>query len=168
MYRENKTKENLFRLGGNENSMAIEVGSVVEGKVVNVMPFGAFVSLPEDKTGLVHISEVSNEYVENINDHLKHGDVVRVKVIKIDDSGKISLSIKKAEERKRERKKEEKPQKSGSVRPADIDWSRKDEGLSFEDKLNRFKQDSDEKMLSLKRSNESKRSGGYRRGGGSY
>ena len=148
--------------------MAIEVGNVVEGKIVNVMPFGAFVALPEDKTGLVHISEVSNEYIENINAHLKQGDVVKVKVIKIDETGKISLSIKKAAEVKREKKREEKPKKTGPVRPADIDWSRKDEDLSFEDKLSKFKQDSDERMLSLKRSNESKRSGGYRRGGGSY
>ncbi len=148
--------------------MAIEVGNVVEGKIVNVMPFGAFVALPEDKTGLVHISEVSNEYIENINAHIKQGDVVKVKVIKIDETGKISLSIKKAVEVKREKKREEKPKKTGPVRPADIDWSRKDEDLSFEDKLSKFKQDSDERMLSLKRSNESKRSGGYRRGGGSY
>ena len=91
-----------------------------------------------------------------------------IKVIKIDDSGKISLSIKKAEEKKRERRREEKSTPAGPVRPADIDWSRKDDGLSFEDKLSKFKQDSDEKMLSLKRSNESKRSGGYRRGGSSY
>ena len=148
--------------------MAIEVGSVVEGKIVNVMPFGAFVALPEDKTGLVHISEVSSEYVEDINSVIKRGDAVKVKVIKIDDSGKISLSIKKAEEKKREKKKEEKPTKPVSIRPADIDWSRKDDDLSFEDKLSKFKQDSDEKMLSLKRSNESKRSGGYKRGGSSY
>lgn len=148
--------------------MSVEVGSVLEGKIINVMPFGAFVALPEEKTGLVHISEVSSEYVEDINAHIKQGDVVKVKVIKIDDSGKISLSIKKALEKKRERKKDEKPVKTGPVRPADIDWSRKDDDLSFEDKLNKFKQDSDEKMLSLKRSNESKRSGGYRRGGSSY
>lgn len=148
--------------------MAIEVGNILEGKIVNIMPFGAFVALPEDKTGLVHISEVSSEYVEDINSCIKQGDIVKVKVIKIDDSGKISLSIKKAEEKKQRKKREERPVKNGPVRPADIDWSRKDEGLSFEDKLNKFKQDSDEKMLSLKRSNESKRSGGYRRGGGSY
>ena len=148
--------------------MAIEVGNVLEGKIVNVMPFGAFVALPEDKTGLVHISEISSEYVEDINTCIKRGDVVKVKDIKIEDSGKISLSIKKAEERKREKKREEKPQKPAIIRPADIDWSRKDEDLSFEDKLSKFKQDSDEKMLSLKRSNESKRSGGYKRGGSSY
>lgn len=148
--------------------MAIEVGNVFEGKIVNVMSFGAFVALPEDKTGLVHISEISSEYVENINSCIKQGDIVKVKVIRIDDSGKISLSMKRVEEKKRERKREEKQSHKGPVRPANIDWSRKDDGLSFEDKLSKFKQDSDEKMLSLKRSNESKRSGGYRRGGVSY
>lgn len=148
--------------------MAIEVGNVFEGKIVNVMSFGAFVALPEDKTGLVHISEISSEYVENINSCIKQGDIVKVKVIRIDDSGKISLSMKRVKEKKRERKREEKQSHKGSVRPANIDWSRKDDGLSFEDKLSKFKQDSDEKMLSLKRSNESKRSGGYRRGGVSY
>lgn len=148
--------------------MAVEAGNIVEGKIINIKPFGAFVALPEDKTGMVHISEVSSGYVENINNHIKQGDIVKVKVLQIDDSGKISLSIKQAMEKKPERKKEVKPQRSGPVRPADIDWSRNDAELSFEDKLSKFKHDSDEKMLSLKRSNESKRSGGYRRGGSSY
>lgn len=148
--------------------MAIEVGSILEGKIVNIMPFGAFVALDGDKTGLVHISEISSKYVEDIHSCIKQGDVVKVKVLKIDDSGKISLSIKRAEEKKKEHRKDERAVRTGPVRPADIDWSRKDDSLSFEDKLSKFKQDSDEKMLSLKRSNESKRSGGYRRGGGSY
>ena len=149
--------------------MAIEVGSVIEGKVSGIMAFGAFVSLPDNKVGLVHISEISSSYVTNINQHLKVGDSVRVKVIKIDENGKISLSIKKAMENRKSEKRE-KPQKSNTIiRPADIDWgNRNDENMSFEDKLNKFKQDSDEKMLALKRSNESKRSGGYRRGGGSF
>lgn len=149
--------------------MAIEVGSVIEGKVSGIMAFGAFVSLPDNKVGLVHISEISSSYVTDINQHLKVGDSVRVKVIKIDENGKISLSIKKAMENRKSEKRE-KPQKSNTIiRPADIDWgNRNDENMSFEDKLNKFKQDSDEKMLALKRSNESKRSGGYRRGGGSF
>ena len=149
--------------------MAIEVGSVIEGKVSGIMAFGAFVSLPDNKVGLVHISEISSSYVTDINQHLKVGDSVRVKVIKIDENVKISLSIKKAMENRKSEKRE-KPQKSNTIiRPADIDWgNRNDENMSFEDKLNKFKQDSDEKMLALKRSNESKRSGGYRRGGGSF
>lgn len=150
--------------------MSLEVGSVVDGKVSKIMPFGAFVSLPGRKSGLVHISEVARDYVENISDHLKEGDDVKVKVIKIDDAGKISLSIKQAlEPRKRAEKKSAPIENRGPVRPADIDWSASNRTeLSFEDKLSRFKQDADEKMQALRRSNDSKRSGGYRRGGGSY
>lgn len=148
--------------------MSLEVGSKVEGKVSKIMPFGAFVALPGKKSGLVHISEVARDYVENINDHLKEGDEVTVKILKIDDDGKISLSIKQALEPKKraDRRKDEKSART-SVRPADIDWgsANSSSDLSFDDMLNRFKQDSDEKMQALKRSNDSKRSGGYRRGG---
>ena len=144
--------------------MALKIGSIVSGKVASIMPFGAFVSLPEKKSGLVHISEIASGYVENVKDYLKVGDEVSVKILDIDDSGKISLSIKKANTAE---KAEKKP--AGKVRPADIDWGAKsDSELSFEDKLSKFKKDADEKMLALKRSNESKRSGGYHRGGSSY
>ena len=146
--------------------MSLEIGSIVEGKVTGVMPFGAFVSLPDNKSGLVHISEITKEYVKDINEHIKQGDQVKVKVIGIDKNGKINLSIRQAE-KKEEKKTCEKA--SGPIRPADIDWWQKDdEDPSFEDKLSRFKKDADEKMLALKRSNESKRSGGYSRGGGTY
>ncbi|MBQ8636499.1 MAG: S1 RNA-binding domain-containing protein [Clostridia bacterium] len=151
--------------------MSFEVGSIIDGKVSKVMPFGAFVSLPDRKSGLVHISEIARDYVENINDHLKEGDEVKVKVVKIDDDGKISLSIKQAlEPKKRADKKSAEQAPKTRVRPADIDWgsSNNSSDLSFDDMLNRFKQDADEKMQALKRSNDSKRSGGYRRGGGSY
>ena len=149
--------------------MAIEVGSIIEGKVSGIMPFGAFVTLPENKVGLVHISEVASSYVTDVSQHLKVGDIVKVKVIKVDDNGKISLSIKKATENRPSRKDKNQPKTNTIIRPADIDWSSKnDDSLSFEDKLSKFKQDSDEKMLALKRSNDSKRSGGYRRGGGSF
>ncbi|MBR3791884.1 MAG: S1 RNA-binding domain-containing protein [Clostridia bacterium] len=149
--------------------MAIELGSIIEGKVSRIMPFGVFVALPEDKVGLLHISEASTTYIEDINEHFKIGDIVKVKVIKIDDSGKISLSVKKAVEKKKENKKVSREKSNEPIRPAEFDWGRKnDEELSFEDKLSKFKQDSDERMLALKRSNDSKRSGGYRRGGNSY
>lgn len=144
--------------------MALTVGSITSGKVESVMPFGAFVALPENKSGLVHISEITNEYIENINDYIKVGDTVSVKVLDVDKSGKISLSIKKAKPKRSEVKSSD-----THIRPADIDWSgAADKDLSFEDKLSKFKKDADEKMLALKRSNESKRSGGYRRGGGSH
>ncbi len=145
--------------------MSAEIGSITEGKVVKIMPFGAFIQLKDGGMGLVHISEVAVNYVSDINEHLSVGDNVRVMVIKIEKDGKINLSIKraiKAEMTSKDKKKER-------IRPADIDWSRSsDENLSFEDKLSKFKMISDENMADLKRSNESKRSGGYKRGGGYY
>lgn len=141
----------------------VAVGSVVEGKIVNVMPFGAFVDIGNKQSGLVHISEVSNRYVKDINECIKKGDTVKVKVIKIDEAGKISLSIKQACEDKSEKSEKQSSAKI-PVRPADIDWGlSSNEGLSFEDKLSKFKQDSDEKMQTLRRNNDSKRSGGYSR-----
>ena len=76
----------------------VSVGSILEGKVVSVMPFGAFVDIGNKQSGLVHISELSSRYVKDINDCVKKGDNVKVKVIKIDESGKISLSMKQADE----------------------------------------------------------------------
>ena len=78
--------------------MAIEVGMILEGKVSGITKFGAFVDLPNSKTGMVHISEVALEFVKDIKDHLTVGQTVKVKVISIADDGKISLSIKKAME----------------------------------------------------------------------
>ena len=146
----------------------VSVGDILDGKVVSIMPFGAFVDIGDNQSGLVHISEVSHEYVKDIKEHINKGDKVKVKVIKIDNGGKISLSIKKAMD---------KPKPSGSkrrnsvadapVRPADVDWFKsQDNDLSFEDKLSKFKQDSDEKIQALKKNADSKRSGGYSRRGG--
>ena len=75
--------------------MAIEVGNVFEGRVTGVKPFGAFVALPEGRVGMVHISEVSNEYVQDIAAVLHDGDTVKVQVINIAPDGKIALSIKR-------------------------------------------------------------------------
>jgi len=82
----------------------IEVGSVVKGKVTGIQPYGAFISFDGEKQGLVHISEITNGFVKNINDFLKVGEVVTVKVLAIDEAeGKISLSIKAIEEMEREK-----------------------------------------------------------------
>ena len=75
--------------------MAIEVGNIFEGRVTGVKPFGAFVALPEGRVGMVHISEVSNEFVQDINTVLHEGDTVRVQVINVAPDGKIALSIKR-------------------------------------------------------------------------
>lgn len=142
----------------------VSVGNVIEGKVISIMPFGAFVDLGNKQSGLVHISEISSSYVKDINDHIKKGDVIKVKVIKIDDSGRISLSAKQAEEHKKQKNVKEQVKDSKPVRPINIDWGVKEsDNLSFEDKLSKFKQDSDEKIQALRRSADSKRSGGYSR-----
>lgn len=76
--------------------MEFGVGSILEGKVTGITKFGAFVSLPENKSGLVHISEIAYSYVNDVHDHLQEGQQVKVKVIGIDDNNRINLSIKKA------------------------------------------------------------------------
>ena len=150
--------------------MQIEVGTVLDGKVKGIAAFGAFVELDNGKTGLVHISEVSSEYVNDINKHLTEGQAVKVKVIGI-EKGKISLSIKqvegenseKKESRRSSRRKESKPKEDGPKRPPEEFSFKKNSDMSFDDMLQKFKQDSDEKFQDLKRSNEGKRSGGYKR-----
>ena len=150
--------------------MSVEVGKVLEGKVVSIVPFGAFVSLPDGETGLVHISEVAAAYVQNVSDYLKENQMVKVKVISVDEKGKISLSIKKAQpEEKRERapkKNDAVKQSRGPIRPADIDWQSsrtQSNDLSFEDKMSKFKSDSEERISSLRRNSDSKLGGGYKR-----
>lgn len=73
----------------------IEVGAILEGKVTGITKFGAFVSLPGGKSGLVHISEIAYSYVNDVNDHLSEGQEVKVKVISVDENNRINLSIKR-------------------------------------------------------------------------
>jgi len=121
--------------------MTIEVGSIVEGVVTGITHFGAFVTLPNGKTGLVHISEVADAYVRDINDYLKMNDRVKVKVVALDEKGKIGLSIKQAQPTYKPRHE-----------------SRRDRA-SFEEKLARFLKESDERLSDLKRNTDSKRGG---------
>lgn len=135
--------------------MQIEVGATLEGKITGITNFGAFVQMEDGKTGLVHISEVALTYVKDIHDHLKEGDAVKVKVLSVDENGKVSLSIKKALEDER---------KAQVSRPAQVDFGvRKNEVQSFEDMMKSFMSDSEEKISALKRNQSSKRSGGYKR-----
>ncbi|SFA49407.1 S1 RNA binding domain protein [Parageobacillus thermantarcticus] len=132
--------------------MSIEVGSKLQGKVTGITKFGAFVELPEGVTGLVHISEVADNYVKDINDHLKIGDVVNVKVINVEKDGKIGLSIKKAKD----------AQPSQRSRHKANDRAAKE---SLEQKISRFLKESEDRLASLRRHMESKRGGrGARRG----
>ncbi|MDF2857461.1 MAG: ral stress protein, partial [Neobacillus sp.] len=76
-----------------------ETGSIVTGKVTGIQPYGAFIALDENTQGLVHISEITHGYVKDINEHLKVGDEVQVKVLSINEgAGKIGLSIRATEE----------------------------------------------------------------------
>lgn len=139
--------------------MPLEVGQIIEGKVTGITAFGAFIQLPEGKTGLVHISEVAQEYVKDVSSHLKENQIVKVKILTLDPNGKISLSIKKACDQK--------PPVAVSKAPAELEWSSSKNSASnasFEDRLAKFMKDSDEKLHDLKKSMESKRgSGGYRK-----
>lgn len=148
--------------------MVLEPGKIVTGKVTGISPFGAFVSLGDGKTGLVHISEVALTYVKNISDFLKENDEVKVKIISVDKNGKISLSIKQA--LLEERKKNPPAAPARVPRTERVDWSKKNDAppATFEDMMNRFKQASDEKMQDLKRGMESKRGSSYRRSGSSF
>ena len=149
--------------------MALEPGKVVEGKVTGITQFGAFVSFDNGKTGLVHISEVALEYVKEIKDHLKEGDTVKAKILSIDKSGKISLSIKQALLDERAASKRSTPQKKSQRKPDDFDWSKKtSQPSSFEEMMAKFKQDSDEKLQDVKRGLDSKRGSAYKRSSGSY
>ena len=76
--------------------MALEVGSIVEGKVTGITKFGAFVALPEGKSGLVHISEIANTFVSDVHEHVQIGQTVKVRVLNISEDGKINLSVKRA------------------------------------------------------------------------
>lgn len=134
----------------------IEVGSILEGTVTRITNFGAFVQLPEGKTGLVHISEVANEYVKNINDFVKEQEQVKVKVLTIDPSGKISLSIRQLQAPP--------PRPAFRENRGPVVQHRAPEP-SFEDKISKFLKDSDERISEVRRNTDSKRGGrGARRG----
>ncbi|MCM2535570.1 S1 domain-containing RNA-binding protein [Neobacillus pocheonensis] len=146
--------------------MSIEVGSKLQGKVTGITNFGAFVELPEGSTGLVHISEVADNYVKDINDHLKVGDQVEVKVINVEKDGKIGLSIKKAKDRPEPVQRSH--SNSNSQRPRQgrsNDRNNSPRPENFESKMAKFLKDSEDRLSSLKRNTESKRGGrGARRG----
>lgn len=124
--------------------MKYEVGSTVEGKVTGIKPFGAFVALDDQHQGLVHISEVSHDYVKDINDHLSVGDTVEVKIMNIDaDSGKISLSIRKTQAAP-EPKQQPRPRRK---RPAQNDNA---QGFNtLEDKLKLWLKESNERQAQI-------------------
>ena len=148
--------------------MAIEVGSVVEGVVTGITNFGAFVELPEGKTGLIHISEVADVCVNDVHDFLRERDTVKVKVLTVDDRGKIGLSIKALQDKAAAPAQPSAAPARPPRPPRDMRRtaaSRQIGSPSFEDKLSRFLKDSDERLTDLRRKTDSKRGGrGSRRG----
>ena len=133
--------------------MQLTVGDIVEGKVTGITNFGVFVDIGEGKSGMVHISEVAQTYVNQISDFVKQGDVVKAKVLSASDEGKISLSMKKAEEPKPREKRQPRPQADNKPDMSYVWTAKKSESSNFEDMLSKFKQTSDEKFSDLKRKN---------------
>ena len=150
-----------------KQTMELTVGAVLEGKVKSITNFGAFIALPENKTGMVHISEVANAYVSDIRQHLTEGQDVKVMVIG-NENGKINLSIKRLEP---------KPQREGSrpdfrsnrpagsrpnfgqnrpsAKPAPgLHAAPKTADQLFEEKLKAFMSESDSKISSIKQYSE--------------
>ena len=145
--------------------MQLEVGMVLEGKVTGITKFGAFVELPGGRTGMVHISEVASTFVKEIRDYVTENQTIKVKILNINEDGKISLSMKRAVDPP-PRTGNSAPRQQRPGRPGNYEWqSRRNEGGSFEEMMSRFKQTSDEKMSDLKRCMESKRGGFCRHGG---
>jgi S1 RNA binding domain protein len=123
--------------------MSLEAGTILEGTVVKITHYGAFVELPDGKSGLVHISEIADTYVKDVRDYLKEQERVKVKVLGYNDKGKLDLSVKQALE--------------PSERQARVRAK-----ASFDEKLAKFLKESEERLLDLKRNTEAKR-GGRRR-----
>lgn len=157
--------------------MAIEVGAKLTGKISGITNFGAFVDLGDKKTGLVHISEVSNGFVKEIGDILSIGDEVTVKVLSIGDDGKIALSIRQAVEGSQTDKKpgkrphfrDKKPTEGGNFKrennrqPRGRSFSPKrhndNKNKDFDSLLAGFLKESEDRLTSLKRNTEGKRGG---------
>lgn len=149
--------------------MQFKIGDIVEGKIVGIKEYGVFADIGDGKSGMVHISEVSRTYVNNINEHVKENDVFKMKILNISEDGKISLSIKQAlppedpaEKAKRQKRR---PRTAAPSKPdGSYVWTpQKSEASSFEEMMSQFKARSDEKFSDLKRKNvETKRP---RRGG---
>ena len=141
--------------------MELTIGAILEGKIKTITNFGAFVSLPENKTGMVHISEVANAYVSDIRQHLTEGQDVKVMVIGL-DNGKVNLSIKRLQPkpaREGAAKRDFRPSNEG--RPAQSQYSRpaaapmpapapKTADQLFEEKLKAFMAESDSKIASCR------------------
>ena len=164
--------------------MQLEVGKIYEGKVTGITKFGAFVELDKDTTGMVHISEVANTFVNDIKDHIQEGQSVKVKVLSVGEDKKISLSIKKAlpappkksfdrrpaggdqgrgQAPRRKPYERPEPQDFAKNPPPVYDPSENSGNAGFEDMLSRFKASSEERISDLKHVMDGKRRNTSRR-----
>jgi len=152
--------------------MELAVGAIVDGKVTGITKFGAFVALPDGKSGLVHISEIAYSYVNEVSDHLHEGQEVKVKIIGIDQAKRINLSIKQVEPPPQRAPRQGGGQRQGgrppkqgggSQRPMGFVRQAPKEPTDFEDRLKQFMQSSDSKLSELR---YIEKKGGNRRGGG--
>ncbi|MBO5163767.1 MAG: S1 RNA-binding domain-containing protein [Ruminococcus sp.] len=138
--------------------MQLEIGKIYTGKVKGIAQYGAFIDIEGGGTGMVHISEISNTFVNEVREFLTIGQEVRVKVIGINEQGKVSLSIKKADDgsvpapEKRAVKKERRPKPNIYEPKKSVPQSE----MTFDDMLAHFKQSSEERIGDLKRSTDRK------------
>ena len=146
--------------------MELTVGAILEGKVKSITNFGAFIALPDNMTGMVHISEVANSYVSDIRQHLTEGQDVKVMVLGTED-GKVKLSIKRLQPRptrenapRREFQSNDRPRQVRPAAPATPPAPKTADQL-FEEKLKQFMAESDSKIASCKQYSD--RSRGRRR-----
>lgn len=115
----------------------LKEGAVVQGEVISTKPFGAFIKLESGETGLVHISQISTRYVEKVEDELQVGAIVKAKVLSIDPTGKISLSMKAlSEDRPPREKRSAQDRRGGRKGPADFEDMMKKWLKSSEERLN--------------------------------
>ena len=138
--------------------MEIVVGNIYDGKVTGITKFGAFVQIAPGKSGMVHISEITNSFVSDISQHLSEGQEVKVKVLGIDSANRINLSIKKAVENSEVQQKKtayNAPARTKQAAP-------KEDEDPFESKLKAFMQSSESRISDLK-SHSDRRTGGRRR-----
>ncbi len=130
-----------------------QVGQTMNGKVVSIKDFGAVVDLENGEKGLVHISEISNDFVSDIKSFLSEGQKVFVKVMNIDEKGRINLSIKRAENNS-----SKKPENNSFKKVENVPFEQKKNQMTFEDMMAKFKQDSESKLADIKQSRDIRRS----------
>ena len=169
--------------------MDLTVGAIVEGKVTGITKFGAFVALPENKSGMVHISEVASSFVNDIKDFLQEGQQVKVKIINIDQQGRINLSIKKAQPQEPRQQHERsdrgfaprqprQERREGGFAPRQPRFQQRREGaprgraqqapkdpstMTFEDKLKAFMTDSESRQADVRHATDRKNGSRRRR-----